>query len=125
MSKAPSALPPLVFAGESPINAKFYNQYIEQAPFVEATGAHYIAAHSVPRMMDYVREAFHIAKYERQPVVLGITSANEQEITGGLHAGDRVVVGGSGNLQPGEKVQPQQAARDLVMYQPNSGKGGK
>jgi len=39
---------------------------------VTATGAHYIAAHSVPRMMDYVREAFHIAKDERRPVVLGI-----------------------------------------------------
>src|SRR5258707_13462741 len=65
-------LPMVVFAGESPINAKFYNQYIDQAPLVTATGAHYIAAHSVPRMMDYVREAFHIAKYERHPVVLGI-----------------------------------------------------
>src|ERR1700728_1341589 len=65
-------LPMVVFAGESPINAKFYNQYIDQAPLVTATGAHYIAAHSVPRMMDYVREAFHIAKYERSPVVLGI-----------------------------------------------------
>jgi RND family efflux transporter MFP subunit len=38
----------------------------------------------------------------KQPVVLGITSANEQEITGGLSAGDQVVVSGSGNLQPGE-----------------------
>jgi acetolactate synthase I/II/III large subunit len=56
-------LPMVVFAGESPINAKFYNQYIDQAPLVTATGAHYIAAHSVPRMMDYVREAFHVAKY--------------------------------------------------------------
>src|SRR4029077_13183437 len=65
-------LPMVVFAGESPINAKFYNQAIDQAPLVTATGAHYIAAHSVPRMMDYVREAFHIAKYERCPVVLGI-----------------------------------------------------
>src|SRR6266481_5174138 len=65
-------LPLVVFAGESPINAKFYNQYIDQAPLVTATGAHYIAAHSVPRMMDCVREAFHIAKYERRPVVLGI-----------------------------------------------------
>ena len=65
-------LPMVVFAGESPINAKFYNQYIDQAPLVTATGAHYVAAHSVPRMMDYVREAFHIAKYERRPVVLGI-----------------------------------------------------
>ncbi len=65
-------LPMVVFAGESPINAKYYNQAIDQAPLVEATGAHYIAAHSVPRMMDYVREAFHLAKDERQPVVLGI-----------------------------------------------------
>src|SRR6188472_322254 len=65
-------LPMVVFAGESPINAKFYNQAIDQAPLVTATGAHYIAAHSVPRMMDYVREAFHIAKYERRPAVLGI-----------------------------------------------------
>ena len=65
-------LPIVVFAGESPINAKFYNQAIAQAPFVTAAGAHYIAAHSVPRMMDYVREAFHIAKYERQTVVLGV-----------------------------------------------------
>ena len=65
-------LPMVVFAGESPINAKFYNQYIDQAPLVTATGAQYIAAHSVPRMMDYVREAFHVAKYERRPVVLGI-----------------------------------------------------
>lgn len=65
-------LPLVVFAGEAPINAKFYNQHIDQAPLVTATGAHYIAAHSIPRMMDYVREAFHIAKYERKPVVLGI-----------------------------------------------------
>ena len=65
-------LPMVVFAGEAPINAKFYNQHIDQAPLVTATGAHYIAAHSVPRMMDYVREAFHIAKDERRPVVLGI-----------------------------------------------------
>jgi acetolactate synthase-1/2/3 large subunit len=65
-------LPMVVFAGESPINAKFYNQHIDQAPLVTATGAHYIAAHSVPRMMDYVREAFHIAKYARRPAVLGI-----------------------------------------------------
>src|SRR4051812_6417662 len=65
-------LPMVVFAGEPPINAKFYNQNIDQAPLVTATGAHYIAAHSVSRMMDYVREAFHVARYERRPTVLGI-----------------------------------------------------
>src|SRR3954466_14296228 len=65
-------LPMVVFAGEAPINARFYNQDIDQGPLVTATGAHYIAAHSVPRMMDHVRRAFHIAKHERCPVVLGI-----------------------------------------------------
>src|SRR3954471_10955251 len=65
-------LPLVVFAGEPPINAKFYNQDIDQAPLVTATGAHYIAAHSLPRMMDYVREAFHLAKHERQTVVIGV-----------------------------------------------------
>ena len=65
-------LPLVVFAGESPINAKFYNQAIDQAPLVAATGARYIAAHSLPRMMDSVREAFHVARYERCPVVLGV-----------------------------------------------------
>src|SRR5437870_12456659 len=62
-------LPMVVFAGEAPINAKFYNQNIDQAPMVTATGARYIAAHTVPRMMDYVREALHIAKHERRPAV--------------------------------------------------------
>ena len=65
-------LPLVVFSGEAPINAKFYNQAIDQAPFVTAAGAHYIAAHSVARMTDYVREAFHVARHERRPVVLGV-----------------------------------------------------
>jgi thiamine pyrophosphate-dependent acetolactate synthase large subunit-like protein len=65
-------IPMVVFAGESPINAKWYNQYIEQAPFAAAAGAHYIAAHSVQRMHQYVREAFHIAREQRKPVVIGV-----------------------------------------------------
>jgi thiamine pyrophosphate-dependent acetolactate synthase large subunit-like protein len=65
-------IPLVVFAGESPLNAKYYNQYIEQAPIITATGARYIAAHSPQRMLQYVREAFHGARYERRPVVLGV-----------------------------------------------------
>jgi len=65
-------IPVVVFSGESPINARFYNQAIDQAPLVTATGAHYIAAHSLPRMLDHVREAFHIARLERRPVVIGV-----------------------------------------------------
>jgi thiamine pyrophosphate-dependent acetolactate synthase large subunit-like protein len=65
-------IPVVVFAGESPINAKFYNQEIPQLPLVVATGAHYIQAHSVQRMYEYVREAFYVARHERRPVVLGV-----------------------------------------------------
>jgi acetolactate synthase-1/2/3 large subunit len=65
-------IPMVVFAGESPINAKWYNQYIEQAPFAAAAGAHYISAHSPQRMYQYVREAFHTARQARKPVVIGV-----------------------------------------------------
>jgi acetolactate synthase I/II/III large subunit len=65
-------IPMVVFAGEAPINAKWYNQAVEQAPFVEASEARYIAAHSPQRMYQYVREAFHYARHERRPVVLGV-----------------------------------------------------
>jgi RND family efflux transporter MFP subunit len=65
---------------------------------------------------------------ERRPVVLGITSANEQEIAGGLQLGERVVVGDTGTLQPEQKVQPQLAERDLLTYHAASAakpKGGQ
>jgi acetolactate synthase-1/2/3 large subunit len=65
-------IPLVVFAGETPIHAKFYNQAIDQAPIVHATGAHYVRAHSTARMLDHVREAFYVARYERRPVVLGV-----------------------------------------------------
>jgi len=65
-------IPLVVFAGEAPINAKWYNQAIDQPPFAAASGAHYISAHSPQRMYQYVREAFYVAQHERKPVVLGV-----------------------------------------------------
>jgi acetolactate synthase-1/2/3 large subunit len=65
-------IPVVVFAGESPIDKSWYGQRIEQAPIVTATGAHYIHAHSLPRMQEYVRDAFFIARTERRPVVIGV-----------------------------------------------------
>ena len=65
-------IPLVVFAGESPIHASWYNQRIDQAPLVAATGARYIAVHSLPRMLEQVCEAFLHARRERQPVVLGM-----------------------------------------------------
>ena len=65
-------IPMVVFAGEPPINAKWYNQAIDQPPFATASGAHYISAHSPARMYQYVREAFYIARQKRKPVVIGV-----------------------------------------------------
>jgi acetolactate synthase-1/2/3 large subunit len=78
-------VPLVVFAGESPINAKFYNQAIDQGPIVHATGAHYVRAHSTARMLDHVREAFYVARYERRPVVLGVPYDLQKLPFGGAH----------------------------------------
>src|SRR5579871_2473705 len=67
-----AGVPMVVFAGEAPINARWCIQQINQAPLVTATGAHYVRAHSPPRMYDAVREAFYVAQHERRPAVLGI-----------------------------------------------------
>jgi acetolactate synthase I/II/III large subunit len=65
-------IPLVVFAGEAPINARWYNQAFHQPPLAAATGAHYISAHSPQRMYQYVREAFYVARHQRKPVVLGV-----------------------------------------------------
>lgn len=69
---ARARIPMVVFAGEAPINARWYNQQLEQPPFAAACGVPYIAAHSMGKMYQYVREAFHLAQLERTPVVLGV-----------------------------------------------------
>lgn len=79
---AQARIPLVVFAGESPCNAAFYNQHIDQAPLVLATGAHYIAGHSLARMTDYVRDAFFVARTERRPVVLGVPLDLQQQSLG-------------------------------------------
>ncbi len=76
---AQARIPFVMFAGESPCDLGFYNQAIDQAPLVTATGAHYIAGHSAQRMTDYVRDAFFIARTERRPVVLGVPLDLQQQ----------------------------------------------
>ncbi|SFR15504.1 thiamine pyrophosphate-binding protein [Poseidonocella sedimentorum] len=65
-------IPLVIFAGESPLGAAWYNQAIDQAPFITATGARYCPLHHIPRMADGVRDAFVEAIEERVPVVLGV-----------------------------------------------------
>ena len=65
-------LPVVVLAGEAPLKAGWYNQAIDQAPFVAACGAAYVAAHWPARMPVVIRDAFAQARRERRPVVVGL-----------------------------------------------------
>ncbi|WP_353475047.1 thiamine pyrophosphate-binding protein [Salipiger sp. H15] len=65
-------LPLVIFAGEAPIGSAWYNQGLEQAPFVTACGARYHRLHHVPRMAEAIRDAFVEAQQDRVPVVIGV-----------------------------------------------------
>ncbi|MEM9392750.1 MAG: thiamine pyrophosphate-binding protein [Pseudomonadota bacterium] len=67
-----ASLPVVVFAGESPLKARWYNQAIDQAPLVTATGAAYHSIHDPDRMPTGLRDAFLQAQLERRPVVVGV-----------------------------------------------------
>src|SRR5215210_5599346 len=67
-----ASLPLVVFAGEAPLRSSWYNQGIDQAPMIKATGADYHPLHLPERMTIGIRDAFLQAKRERRPVVLGI-----------------------------------------------------
>lgn len=85
-SAARGNIPLVVFAGETPINAKYYHQRMDQAPIATFCGAHYIAAHSVQRMHQYVREAFYVARHQRKPVVLGVPYDIQKQVMPDLGA---------------------------------------
>jgi thiamine pyrophosphate-dependent acetolactate synthase large subunit-like protein len=65
-------LPLVVFAGEAPLKSSWYNQGIDQAPLIKATGADYHPLHLPERMPIGIRDAFLQARRERRPVVVGI-----------------------------------------------------
>ncbi len=65
-------LPVVMFAGEAPLKSGWYNQEIDQAPLITATGAAYHSLHMPERMPVAVRDAFLQARRERRPVVIGI-----------------------------------------------------
>jgi len=65
-------VPLVVFAGEAPLRMGWYNQGIDQAPLITATGAAYHYLHLPERMPVAIRDAFLQARRERRPVVIGI-----------------------------------------------------
>jgi thiamine pyrophosphate-dependent acetolactate synthase large subunit-like protein len=67
-----ASLPMVILAGEAPSNVGWYNQAIDQAPFVVATGAAYHSLTHPARMPVAIRNAFVQARREKRPVVLSI-----------------------------------------------------
>jgi len=65
-------LPVVIFAGEAPLKSGWYNQAIDQAPFVTATCSAYHSLHLPARMPAAIRDAFLQARRERRPVVVGV-----------------------------------------------------
>lgn len=65
-------LPLVIFAGEAPLKSGWYNQELDQAPLITATGAAYHRLHLPERMPVAVRDAFLQARRERRPVVIGV-----------------------------------------------------
>lgn len=75
-----ASVPLVVFAGESPLHAGWFNQVIDQGPIATSSGARYIAVHSTKRLHQYVAEAFYFAKTYREPVVLGVPFDLQKEL---------------------------------------------
>ena len=92
-------LPLVVFAGEAPLNKAWYNQGIDQKPFVDACGADYRALHDPATMVEEVHAAFAKAKQDRMPVVIGVPFDVQQQA---YAAGSAVKVSD-------ERIQPKAA----------------
>lgn len=71
--------PLVVFAGESPLRKTWYNQKVDQGPYVTATGAAYHPLHWGPLMPAGIRDAFLQARKERRPVVIGVPSDLQED----------------------------------------------
>lgn len=65
-------IPLVIFTGEAPVKKTWYNQSINQKPFVEACGAEYVSLQHQSTMRVELRDAFLKAKSELRPVVVGV-----------------------------------------------------
>ncbi len=65
-------IPLIIFAGEAPLNKPWYNQGIDQKPFVQACGAEYRALHDPSSMIAGIYQAFADARTHQQPIVVGV-----------------------------------------------------
>jgi acetolactate synthase-1/2/3 large subunit len=65
-------IPLVLFVGESPLKNSWYNQEIDQAPFVTACGAEYVRILHKPRITRQIQDAFARTQITGIPVVIGM-----------------------------------------------------
>jgi thiamine pyrophosphate-dependent acetolactate synthase large subunit-like protein len=65
-------IPMVIFAGEAPVKSTWYNQGIDQKPFVDACGAEYVRLQHQKSMRARIRDAFLLATTKQCPVVIGV-----------------------------------------------------
>ena len=73
-------VPLVLFAGEAPLHKEWYNQMIDQAPFVQACGALYVPLHDPDTIIQDIINAVQHAARERMPVVLGVPFDLQKQI---------------------------------------------
>lgn len=62
----------VILVGESPQGQAWYNQELEQAPFVRACGAQYLSVQHPRQLYPALNQAFSQARLQSCPVVLGV-----------------------------------------------------
>ena len=78
-------IPLVLFVGESPLRASWYNQEIDQAPFVTACGAEYVRILHKPRVTRQIQDAFSHTQMSGIPVVIGMPFDLQESEWGNLN----------------------------------------
>ena len=73
-------IPLVIFAGEAPVKTSWYNQAIDQKPFVDACGARYVRLQHQKSMRKKIRDAFLLATTKKCPVVVGVPVDLQNEV---------------------------------------------
>ena len=78
-------IPLVLFVGESPLRASWYNQEIDQAPFVTACGAEYVRILHKSRVTRQIQDAFSRTQMSGTPVVIGMPFDLQESEWGNLN----------------------------------------
>src|SRR5690606_8993691 len=71
-SAAQARVPLVVFAADTPVSHRWYNQTVDQSALARATGAAFVGVRSARHLPASVQDAFYIARTQRRPVVLNV-----------------------------------------------------